>query len=210
MKLGDVKIEALKLMFANGMDQLTISNSGNEDPDGVSALDLTEAEADPKYADYLHNMNGAINRCFSLLESRRILPTKRKVLVASADETNYEIDLSQHEDVDDVEKVVLQHTYGRNEDADFSIEGDILIIPCVMAGDQVRLVYYPRLSRLTYTTGDDTELPVPEKIASIIPYFVKYDLFRDDDESEANEALRQFERMLSDMGRTEMRQTSVS
>lgn len=211
MKLGEVKIEALKLMFANGMDQLTISNYGNTGANGSAALDLTQAEADPQYADYLHNMTGSINRCYSVLESRRVLPTKRKVLVESAPYTDgdYEIDLSQHDDVDDVQRVVLEHIFGTTNDADFYTEGNILKLPYVSTGDQIRLVYYPRLSRLTSTAGNDTELPMPDKIACIIPYFIKYDLYREDDAGEANEALRQFERMLADLDSTQTRQTSV-
>ena len=212
MKLGTIKIEALKLMFANNDDQLVISNRGNEDPDGTAPIDLTQAAADPQYRDYLNNMNGSINRCFSVLEARKILPTKRVVLLEEAEQNEYgkEIDLSTITDLDDVQRVTARGRNGFSSAVDYDMEADTMILPFVRAGDTVAMIYYPQLARLTQTADDNAELPIPDKIATLIPYYVKYDLFREDDASEANAALRRFEESLSEITeRTESYQSSV-
>ena len=60
MKLGEIKIEALKLMFAgNGQDY--------NDPD-INQLERMKQQQE--YKDYLGSMNGSINRCFAVLEER--------------------------------------------------------------------------------------------------------------------------------------------
>lgn len=202
MKLGEIKIEALKLMFANGPDLLTISNRDNQDSytePGNAALDLIEAAADPQYADYLNNINGSINRCFSILESRHVLPTKRYTLVNGSDELkrNMEFDLSEIPDLDDIQRVVIQRGTIYDSNADYKTEGNFLIIPLVMMGDSIRLIYYPRIERLSQTADDNQEIKIPDKIACLIPYYVKFDLFREDDEREANTALNQFENALA-------------
>lgn len=201
MKLGTIKIEALKLMFANNDDELSIDNHDNNDPNGVAPLDLTEAAADPQYRDYLNNMNGSINRCFSILEARKVLPTKRAVLIEDAAQNEYgkEIDLSAIADLDDIQRVTVRNRNGYATAVDYDTEADTMILPTVRAGDTVALIYYPRLSRLTQTADNTQELPIPDKIATIIPYYVKYDLFREDDESEANTALRRFEESLAEI-----------
>lgn len=199
MKLGTIKIEALKLMFANNDDELTIDNSDNEGASGTAPVDLTEMESNPQYRDYLNNMNGSINRCFSVLESSKVLPTKRVVLISDSETTEYgkEVDLSSIEDMDDICRVSLRNDYGYDPTVDFHTEGDTLILPLVRTGDTVSLIYYPTLARLTQTADNTQELDIPNKIATIIPYYIKYDLFREDDVSESNAALRMFEDSLS-------------
>ena len=57
MKYGEIKIEALKLMFVNMGDDIDI--------DGLE----TYAQ-DDNYKSYLVNMPGSINRCFRALRRR--------------------------------------------------------------------------------------------------------------------------------------------
>lgn len=213
MKLGTIKIEALKLMFANGYDELTIDNYDNQDSgNGSSALDLIEAAGNSQYRDYLNNMNGSINRCFSVLEARKVLPVKRAVLVANADVTEYgkEIDISTVNDLDDIQRVTVRNERGYDTASDYDTEADTMILPFVHEGDKVTLIYYPRLERLTQTADNTQELEIPDKIATLIPYYIKYDLFREDDASEANTALRWFEESLAQIAqRQESHQSSV-
>lgn len=210
MKLGTIKIESLKLMFANNDDELTIDNKDNI-LGGSAALDLNEAALDSQYRDYLNNMNGSINRCFTLLESKKILPKKRITLIspASSDQINFEYDLSTVIDLDEIDRIVVQRN-DRIYDSDYLIEGSTLILPYVEKGDVVRMIYYPLLTRLTQTSDNTADIPIPDKIAVLIPYYVKYDLFREDSESEANESLGQFMRMLEMITNTnDSHQTSV-
>ena len=78
MKLGELKIETLMLIFP--------SISIDVDTESGDALNeaLSNLKADPNYCDYLSAMTGAINRCFTNLESKGVLPL-RYTTFSSAD-----------------------------------------------------------------------------------------------------------------------------
>ena len=59
MTLGEVKKEALKLMFTNQSAE-------------VNARSIEELSTDDNYGDYLSNMNGSINRCFARFKNKGI------------------------------------------------------------------------------------------------------------------------------------------
>jgi hypothetical protein len=52
-------------------------------------------------------------------------------------------------------------------------------------------------TRITHTTPDSTELEINERIAQIIPYFIKSDLLLSESPSEANEARKIFDKLLA-------------
>ena len=52
-------------------------------------------------------------------------------------------------------------------------------------------------TRITHTTSDSTELEINERIAQIIPYFIKSDLLLSESPSEANEARKIFDKLLA-------------
>ena len=58
MKLGDIKIQALKLMFVNYNDDISIDS-------------LPTLSTDQNYGSYLVNMPGSINRCFASIEEKK-------------------------------------------------------------------------------------------------------------------------------------------
>ena len=70
VKYGEIKIEALKLMFVNNGDDIRYE-------------DIEAYEQDDTYSGYLVNMPGSVNRCFSELELKGVLPSKSKTLTAS-------------------------------------------------------------------------------------------------------------------------------
>ena len=65
MKLKDIKLETLRIMGVTAV---------------INDEDLTRLAADEECKDYMAYMPGAINRCFSNLEGRDVLPIKRAVL----------------------------------------------------------------------------------------------------------------------------------
>ena len=65
MTLGEIKIEALKLMFTNMNDD-------------IDAYNIAHYYDDENYRGYLYAMVGSINRCFSRIEDRKILPSRTK------------------------------------------------------------------------------------------------------------------------------------
>ena len=65
------------------------------------------------------------------------------------------------------------------------MEGNVLVLPLLDEHTTYTVLYYPSIPRVTSETDDNTELAIPDKIATHIPYFVKGDLFRDDEPDEA-------------------------
>ncbi|MBQ8717830.1 MAG: hypothetical protein IJY66_01015, partial [Clostridia bacterium] len=71
MKLGDIKAQALSLMFVNTSEEIAHDN-------------IVDRAGDDTYGYYLVRMPEAINRAFSVLERKRVLPVRRCELVAAA------------------------------------------------------------------------------------------------------------------------------
>lgn len=186
MKYGDIKIEALKLMFINMGDDITVDK-------------LDTYAQDDTYSGYLVNMPGSVNRCFSVLESRGVLPPESKTLTASdgvASGAFIRFNLpSLIEDFYDIDRVVSETSDGEYcGDCDYQTEGDTLVLERYDDEDITYTVLYrPTIPRVDSLTDDDWEISVPENIAALIPYFVKGDLYRDDEPNEASEARNWFE-----------------
>lgn len=189
MTLGEIKIETLKLMFTN------LDNDIRVDTLGVNLLD-------ENYRDYLINMPGGINRCFSSLEEKRVLPSRSMQLnftdgLASGSYWRY--DLNKISDFFDIERIVRESDDGEYDgDYEWRREANIL----VLANDEdatYTLIYKPRLARITSSTSNDTELGIPDYIASYIPYFLKGELYRDDEPNEASEARNWYEQAMEEL-----------
>lgn len=60
MTVGEIYIEALRLMFATGAERLTVE-------------DLPRLSTDGQYADYILSMPGSLNRCLSDMENKHAL-----------------------------------------------------------------------------------------------------------------------------------------
>lgn len=185
MTLGEIKIEALKLMFAGFETELTAQN-----------LEQYGFDSD-NYRMYLSGMPGAINRCFSRLEDLMVLPSRSARLDradASVTPAFLRFDLSALlPDFYDVDRVILENEDGvYNGNCEFMREGNVI----VLGNDEdavYTLLYKPSIKRLSQHADNSQELPLPEGIASLIPYFIKGDLFREDEPAEAAEARNWFE-----------------
>lgn len=184
MKLGDIKIQALKLMFVNYSDDIT-------------ADDITALSADQNYGSYLVNMPGSINRCFASLEEKRVLPVKSYTLHYSDGESDnsflrFDLD-ALIPDFFDIERLIYQREDIYCGDTDYQREADILVLKNPCAEGTYRLLYYPKITRIDALTNNQMELDIPEGIAAYIPYFIKGDLYRDDEPNEASEARNWYE-----------------
>ena len=191
MKLGEIKIEALKLMFANY----------NTDIDIDKIIDLYD---DENYGYYLVNMNGSINRCFSALEEKLVLPSKNFVLNKTLAEVSCgKMRFNLDEILTDyfaIDRVIYENEYGEyNGNINFEMEGNVLVLPEIGARESYRLLYKPSLERVSADTEEDTELNIPNSIATHIPYFIKGDLYRDDEPNEASEARNWFEQAMTEL-----------
>ncbi len=196
MKLGDIKIEALKLMFVSYGNVLTIDN-------------LANYENDENYASYLVKMNGSINRCFADLERKRITPTKVKIL-SSEDAINKiysaEFDMSPLNMLE-----LVKIAYENDRGVRISLFGHYEYIPeekrlitrKISEGECYHVTYREKLKRLGYNEPNDLEIELPDTITSVIPFFIKGDLYREDEPNEAAEARNWYESATEDLINTE-------
>lgn len=184
MKLGDIKIQALKLMFVNYNDDISIDS-------------LPTLSTDQNYGSYLVNMPGSINRCFASIEEKRVLPVKSYMLTYSGEANQsafirFDMD-ALIPDFFDMERLIYQHEEFYCGDADYQREGNILVLKNIADTGNYNILYYPKIPRINSATDNQTELEIPNGIAEQIPYFIKGDLYRDDEPNEASEARNWYE-----------------
>lgn len=203
MTYGEIKIEALKIMFLNGQDPI------NEDW-------LSAYKDDETYRSYLENIKGSLNRCLSTIEEKRILPSRQKKLSAemgTASGAFIRFDLpTLIEDYFDLDRVAMECGSDYASDCDYIREGNVLVLPRFHADQEISYyaVYKPKIKRITFSTADTDEIDLPEGIAAYVPYYLKGELFRDDEPNEAADAMNQFEQRMNEISKHNVsRQTSV-
>ena len=183
MTIGKMKIEALKLMFLNLRD--------------IHEDQLDELGADINYSDYLSGMPGAINRALRQIVARQILPVKSRVInLKEGEKTNevYRFDLSSIiSDYYNVSGVIRSREVIGEERIDYGIEGDALLLYRPDEKSTYRVVYHPNIPVVTSGTLDTMDVAMPEELASLVPYFIKADLYAKDNEDAASQALARFE-----------------
>lgn len=192
MKLGDIKIEALKIMFVSYGEGLTVEN-------------LPNFENEENFSSYLVKMNGSINRCFADLERKGISPLKVKVLTLedATERINcLEFDLSAL-DIYNFARLAYENAYG-NRISHFSAyeyipEEKRLITKKIGTEECYRLSYRQKIKRLVGNEGHDFEIDLPDEIACLIPFYIKGDLYRDDEPNEASEARNWYESATEDI-----------
>lgn len=191
MKLGEIKLEALKLMWTNY----------NEDIGVEQLADLMGSEA---YGDYLVAMTGSLNRCFADLEARDVLPVKSFVLPGgTAGEPRQLLRFDLKELIPDylsMERLVYEADGAFYEDTNVAslLMENVLLLPWFDGEkESYRVIYRSALPRILPYTDDLTELPIPDRIAAFIPYWIKSELYREEEPNEAGEARNWYEAQLS-------------
>lgn len=188
MTIGEIMVETLKIMFTNLGDDISVDN-------------LEFHKKDENYRAYLINMPGAINRCLSSLEEKKVLPSKSlplKLTDGLASGSYWRYDLNNIYDFFDVERIVRVSGDG-DYDGDYEWRREANML--VLANDEdatYTLIYKPRLDRITSSTPEP-DLDIPDYIASYIPYFLKGELYRDDEPNEASEARNWYEQAMDEL-----------
>ena len=184
MKLGEIKIEALKLMFAS---------------DGFSPKisELPELSSDENFKFYLAAMNGSINRCFSYFEQAQIVPAKFvKINTSEGTSANgiVSFDLEDLEiDALNILSVVKNCGFGLAEtELKFRYRNNILEIEASENGEFV-IKYSPKLVRISDDTSDTIEIDLPESYTNMIAYFIKGELYCEDEPELAKQSMNKFD-----------------
>lgn len=188
MRVGDIKIEAIKLMFANYSFDIDIE-------------DLQTMVADENYGSYIVNMNGAISRALDRIENACVLPIKKKEITAkdcSEDKHFIIYNLNNLEDLFLIDRVTARYSNGKYDgNVSYVIEGDSILLEEKTA--IYTILYYPTIKTVDEKVLDTDEIWIPDRIARLIPYFVKGDLYQEEEPGLAADARNIFEASLDDL-----------
>lgn len=199
-KLGEIKIEALKLMFADYKNDYSVSN-------------LSSLMANDNYGKYLRAMNGSINRCFDRLRALKKQPKKvivlDKGLMAEDEFLHFDLDDETFASVDYINRITYRDEDGRPLDSKvhYEMEGREIIIE--NRSGSFRMIYFEKLPFIT-TLTDDQVLLIEDELARVIPYFIKSELMEEDEPELARQARIMFEQTVAALyNEPEVRQTKV-
>lgn len=195
MKLGEIKLEALVLMSPN--NELMCDTTD----DGELRAKIKELASDANYSDLLVSMPGAINRCFSLLENRGVVPTRSHELDSKKGKKRGKHLLFNLEEIGDlgiIDRVAYYTDFSDISRCDYTQEGASTILVEPREGQYV-VIYTPVVERISLITDDARVIKLPEDVCSLIPYFIKSELLRAENEKEAAVARNTFEGMISEL-----------
>ena len=189
MKLGEIKLEALMMIFPG--EVLNVTEDNLQEALGV-------LKNDPNFGDYLASMPGIINRCFGVLENKGVVPTKQvEILESGPEKEMVRCDLKAAiPDYGILERVAFEGANGTcyTYEIDYTRESaDVVLLPYMGKGKFI-LIYTPRLPRVSLISSESMEvLPERDDIASLIPYYVKSELLYTEHTEDAKLARQLFE-----------------
>lgn len=162
---------------------------------------ISQLKDDSSYSDYLASMPGAINRCFSLLENRGVVPTRSHELDSKKGKKRGKHLLFNLEEIGDlgiIDRVAYYTDFSDISRCDYTQEGASTILVEPREGQYV-VIYTPVVERISLITDDARVIKLPEDVCSLIPYFIKSELLRAENESEAAHARNVFEQMANEL-----------
>jgi len=201
MTVAELKIACLLALNASE-EQLTSAN-------------IADYYGDTDLNSYLFKMPESINRAFERIKEDAVAP-KVSVLESTLTHTHDTytvhtiIDLTQIADYERLDRVTYMSAYGEyTGSCSYILEEDTLYLP-YQADGVYTLIYFKVLPYLTSTTLDTATLNVPDKLLRLIPYFVKSELYEEEQPQLAVHARNLFEAGLSALKpKSETKQTNI-
>ena len=193
MTFNEIRAEALRLMFAD-MD-IDADIESVDDLGGRVGLSLLED--DENIGSFLKGMRGSVNRALSFIEAKGVLPDESAdiTLDFSGDCPSFTLPLTCFHPI----RIARTNDGGVCGNVSFQRQGAKIFIPDASTADAYTLIYKPRIDRIMPGVCDFHEINIPDGIASLIPYFIKSELFREEEPAEAGEARNWFEQALAEM-----------
>ena len=193
MTLNDIKKAALALMFTNYSDDLADEN--------VNVDNLSSEE----YTQYTVNMNASINRCLGRIESAGVLPLKTQEITTattgsvSGNFARYDLSelANKFKSVSRIAKETASGEYIPS--VKYHEEGTTVVLPPLESGEKYIVIYHWSPNRVSVTAVSSTDVDVPDNIAEIIPYYIKADLYEEDEPNLALQARNIFESLLTQL-----------
>lgn len=173
--------------------KLLAENMGSSiDAEIVSLLD--------EYKDRTTIIVQSINRAFHRLEALKKLPNLTKYIEYKQNALNYTIDFSdsKYNDILFIKSIVYINKSGEyTEFTNYYLNEGLLVLPQILEGEKYIITYQPKFIDIKETdqiTSFDTDIiNYPERITSIIPYYVKAELAEEDNAQLAVLAMNRFE-----------------
>lgn len=189
MKIGEIKVEALKLMFANYAFDMGID-------------DLQNMTSDENYGSYIVNMNGSISRAIDRIQNACAVPPKAHhirddELMAGGYFNRF--DTATIADLYVIDRLIAESVSGYDGNAEYHLEGTKIVLK---GGAAYTLLYFPVLKAIDGSASDYIDLKdmgIPDHIARLIPLFIKGDLYQEEEPSLAADARNTFEMSLDDL-----------
>lgn len=185
MTLADLKVQSLLLLNINDIK--------------ISVENLEDVESDNNYKDLFSRMPAAIMRAMNRIKTAGVIPKKTYDAAAVEDNTNIaRYDLST--EISDFSKLVRVVVSGNNfycGNYPYTFEGINVVLFGLRKGWNVTFIYEPKMPFINIVSDNATEIPLPEELASIIPYFVKADIYEQDEPELSTQARNIFEGMLA-------------
>lgn len=201
MTINEIKKNALAIMFVNYEYDLADIN--------------VDSITDEEYTKYTVNMNACINRALKRIENAGVLPNK-SVVINSGTAGEIGTYISRYNlgtlanDCKTVQRVAKTDAWGRYAPCvEFSIEEDVIILPTLAKAESYRVMYQPKVQKISLSAISSTEISIPDEVAEIIPYFIKAELYEEDEPSMAANARNIFEATLDSLRRDEYAQQTV-
>lgn len=186
MKLGEIKAQSISIMYPSAPVKF-------DDTDDASIIRAIAAlKSDPNYESIIEATVGAINRCFSRLETLDLSQTKCHDIPFSLCEVKGDsVIITPPKDFLKSMRL-LAHRNGKTYVCGVEIQGDKIVTD--FKGVAYTLVYKTKIPRITRSTSESYEIDLSPGICDIIPYYIKADLLSDEREDDALEARDMFEK----------------
>jgi len=184
MKLGEIKLEALRIMNINNDSPLYLEN-------------IETIYGEKRYAKFLNNMLNAINKAIDIINYKKVLPKKNIELsefLSSEGKINNRFDLTKINDFLSINKIVYEDDFTYYPKICFEKEGENLVISNKYNPNYLKMIYEPKIPNITDDLSDNEEIPnLKDEFARLIPYYIKFELYQEDEPNLALTAKNTFD-----------------
>lgn len=185
MKLGEIKLEALRIMNINN--------------DSVLLLDRFDSLlGEKKYAKYLNNMYNCINKAIDIINHKGILPQNTMPLAElplTKSSVNNRFDISQITDFLSISRIVYEDNVSNYcARIPYEREGNKIVVSNDYFPEFLTLIYNTKIQNISENLTDKEGVPgLSDELARLIPYYIKFELYQEDEPDLALNAKNTFE-----------------
>ncbi len=165
-----------------------------------SSIDASIVSSLDEYKDRTTIIVQSINRAFHRLEALKKLPNLKKTIEYKQEALNYTIDFNDDEynDILFIKSIVYVNKHSEYIDfTNYYLNEGLLVLPKIQSGEKYIITYQPKFIDIQETDNykyfDTDIINYPERITSIIPYYVKAELTEEDNAQLAVLAMNRFE-----------------